>query len=108
MLSPSGADRWMVCPGSVALEEPFPDDSNEYSEEGTCAHSVGAACLLEGRPASAYIGRRFDVGPCKTYEFREDMAEPVQRYVDSIRQYRAHHGRGGGHRHERRDHRRRQ
>jgi hypothetical protein len=87
MLSPSGAARWMSCPGSVALEADYPESSNEYSDEGTAAHAVAAMCLTEGRPAAAYIGRRVDVGPHRTYEFREDMAEPVQAYVDTILQF---------------------
>lgn len=90
-LSPSGSYRWMTCSGSVALEDGKPDDYNDYSDEGTCAHAIAAMCLTEGRPATAYIGRRVtmqDDGPPRTYEFREDMAEPVQRYVDHIRAYR--------------------
>lgn len=84
MFSPSGATRWMPCPGSAAMEYGLPDSSNEYSSEGTCAHKVAAMCLVEKRPATAYIGRRVDVGPHETYEFRDDMAEPVQRYVDFV------------------------
>lgn len=88
LLSPSGAHRWTVCFRSPLMEKGLPDTSNpEYRDEGTCAHSVGAACLTEGKPATAYIGRRFDVGPHKTYEFTADMAEPVQTYVDAIRTY---------------------
>jgi hypothetical protein len=91
LLSPSGASRWMKCPGSVALEAPLPETHNEYSDEGTCAHAVAAMCLTEGRPATAYIGRRIEVGPHRTYEFREDMAEPTQEYVDKIAEFRAQH-----------------
>lgn len=84
MLSPSGASRWMACIGSPSLEYGLPDNGNEYSSEGTCAHAVAKMCLTEGRPATAYIGRRVDVGPHETYEFREDMAEPTQCYVDFV------------------------
>lgn len=84
MLSPSGASRWMACLGSPALEHGLPDNGNEYSAEGTCAHKVAAMCFAEGKPASAYIGRRVDVGPHETYEFREDMAAPTQLYVDFV------------------------
>lgn len=84
MLSPSGASRWMVCSGAPAMEYGMPDNGNEYSDEGTCAHAVAAMCLTEGRPATAYIGRRVAIGPHTTYEFRDDMAEPVQTYVDFV------------------------
>lgn len=84
MLSPSGAHRWMVCAGSAAMEDGAPDNGNEYSAEGLCAHAVAKMCFDEGKPATAYIGRRIDVGPHETYEFREDMAEPTQIYVDFV------------------------
>jgi hypothetical protein len=84
VLSPSGAHRWMNCIGAPAMEMGLPDGSNEYSDEGTCAHNVAAMCFKEKRPATAYIGRYVDVGPCRAYEFREDMAEAVQCYVDMV------------------------
>lgn len=84
LLSPSGAAGWMACVGKPAMEKGMPDDSNEYSDEGTCAHAVAAMCWTESLPASAYVGRRIDLNEHKTYEFREDMAEPVQAYIDAI------------------------
>lgn len=39
-LSPSGALRWMNCPGSVRLEADLPDSTSIYAEEGTVAHSL--------------------------------------------------------------------
>jgi hypothetical protein len=84
LFSPSSASRRAACAGSLAMEHDLPDVSTEYSNEGTCAHAVAKMCLVEGRPATAYVGRRVDVGPHETYEFRDDMAEPVQRYVDFV------------------------
>lgn len=88
-LSPSGAHRWMRCPGSVVLEASVPDEPNQYSDEGTCAHSIGALCLENGTDASAYIGRLVEVQdegqPVRTVEFTDEMCEPVQVYVDAIR-----------------------
>lgn len=74
----------MTCVGKPAMERGKPDGSKEYSDEGTCAHGVAAMCLTEGKPATAYIGRRIEVGPHRTYEFREDMAAPTQCYVDAV------------------------
>ncbi len=88
-LSPSGAKAWMTCLGKPATEKGLPDNDNEYSDEGTCAHAIAALCLLENEPAKEYIGRVVDVGPGRTYEFREDMAAPVQLYVDLVRAYHA-------------------
>lgn len=84
LLSPSSAARWLVCVGALAMERGEPDDSNQYSDEGTCAHAVAAMCFTEQRPASAYVGRRIEVGTARTYEFGEGMVEPLQRFVDNV------------------------
>lgn len=88
-LSPSGSHKWIACVGSVAMEDGIVEQPSEYADEGTCAHGVAAMCLTERMPATAYVGRRIEVGKCRTYEFSEDMAEPVQAYVDRIREYAA-------------------
>lgn len=38
--SASGAERWINCPGSVALSEGIPDKDNKWSIEGTKAHTL--------------------------------------------------------------------
>ncbi len=86
ILSPSGADRWSVCYGSVVLEAAHPDNSNEHSDWGTAAHAVAAMCLTEQKDAAAYLGRRIEVGPCRTVECDREMADTVQRYVDYVRE----------------------
>lgn len=45
LLGPSGAKRWISCPPSARLEEPFPDSSSEYADEGTLAHSLAETIL---------------------------------------------------------------
>lgn len=40
-LSASGSAKWLNCPGSIALEEQFPDSTSVYAEEGTKAHALG-------------------------------------------------------------------
>ena len=81
--SPSGAHRWVPCPASMTYP-PDPDDHNEYSDEGTCAHAVAAAAYKAGKPVSEWVGRLIEVGEFRTYTFRDDMVEPTQRYVDYI------------------------
>lgn len=45
-LSASGSDRWLNCPGSVALSENAPaQEESEYAKEGTDAHSCLEAIL---------------------------------------------------------------
>ncbi|MDR7461754.1 MAG: DUF2800 domain-containing protein [Armatimonadota bacterium] len=50
-LGPSGAHRWMNCPGSVAAERdaPKPVTGNAYTREGTAAHEVLAKAFSVGR-----------------------------------------------------------
>ena len=45
-LPPSGAERWMTCPGSVVLSQGMPSDESEYAAEGTRAHAYGERWLL--------------------------------------------------------------
>ncbi|MFJ1257862.1 DUF2800 domain-containing protein [Cupriavidus sp. CuC1] len=85
-LSPSGADRWSVCFGSVVLEASQPDNSNEHSDWGTACHAVSAMCLTEKTDALAYLGRRIDVAPHRTVECDREMCETAQTYVDYIRE----------------------
>jgi len=66
-LSPSAAERWMNCPGSVVLSEGMPEKSSEFAEEGTKAHALAEALLL-GEAATGDI----------------DMTENVLVYVDYV------------------------
>ena len=47
-LNPSSAERWIHCPGSVALAEQCPPPgSSEYADEGTKAHAIAEAKLRQ-------------------------------------------------------------
>lgn len=61
-LPPSGAERWMTCPGSVAMSEGLPDESSKYSDEGTAAHFLASSALSEGRHPATYLTRDIAVG----------------------------------------------
>lgn len=84
LLSPSGAHRWMPCPGSVALERGMPDNGNDYSDEGSAAHMLAQIAWTEQRPASAYVGRRLDLGK-RTWEVDEGMADETQKYLNIVK-----------------------
>ena len=40
VLSASSSKQWIHCPPSARLEEPFPNDSSVFAEEGTWAHEL--------------------------------------------------------------------
>jgi len=83
LLAPSAADRWMTCPGSVALSKNLPDIESEYSVEGTDHHEVAAYCLEEQKDAKPLIGMAMPSGAILT----EENALYVQQYVDLVRAY---------------------
>lgn len=88
LLSPSSAERWLPCPGSVALSLNIPDSTSEYAEEGTAAHEMAQLTLESGAAdAEKYIGKSAQNG----VEMTEDMAEHVMTYVNNVRDYAKGH-----------------
>lgn len=56
-LSASGAEKWMRCPGSIAMSEGLPDASSAAADEGTAAHFIASVCLVEGTMSTHHIGK---------------------------------------------------
>ena len=84
-LSASGAKKWLNCPGSKALEEMFPDETNEFAEEGTLAHSVGEAKIKYAikklnKPKYAHIVQNLR----ENKYFNEEMEEYTDSYRDFV------------------------
>src|SRR5665213_361668 len=89
-LSPSGSHRWLKCAGSIVLESAFPNESNQYSDDGTAMHALASIHLVEGGYATAAVGQQVkvsdvDVEPVRTVLFTQEHAETVNDYIDTIR-----------------------
>lgn len=79
-LSPSGAYRWMRCPGSVRLCEGLESPDSAASLEGTFAHAVAAHALEFGVEPSADI-QVVD----GTHTVTPEMVEHLKVYTDHVR-----------------------
>ena len=81
-LSPSGAHRWMRCPGRIILEAEYPDSSSAFAAEGTCAHDLAASVLTDPE----FV---IPVGETKTVDgysikVTQDMADYVMDYCKLV------------------------
>lgn len=86
LLSPSGAHRWMRCPGSLAAESEFPDKPTIYAAEGSAAHELAAKCLELGANAEVVIGDTIEVDGF-TIKVTPEMAAHVNDYCKLVREY---------------------
>tara|TARA_R110000796_G_scaffold78827_8_gene175634 strand:- start:485 stop:1681 length:1197 start_codon:yes stop_codon:yes gene_type:complete len=88
-LSPSSAHRWLECPGSVTLEQDFPQDiTSEFAEYGTAGHTLGEMCLTQEVPAKTFRGEILNKSEHFPYGFEVDdeMIDAVQTYIDYCNQ----------------------
>lgn len=82
-LGPSGAKRWMTCPGSIALSEGIVPVTSPYAEEGNRAHELGERCLRSGADPDSFVGEI--VGGDTVVD--ESMAANVALYVNHCREF---------------------
>lgn len=88
ILSPSSADRWMTCPGSVILSLDIPSTSSAAADEGSNYHDLAALCLNEGKDAAQFVGQPFEDETLVT----EENADYLQVYIDQVRELHAQGG----------------
>lgn len=82
-LGASGAERWMNCPGSVALlrELTLPEsDEADYRREGTAMHEAAEHCLRQGIDTWEIVGLEFN-----QTQIDAPMADAIQVYLDTVR-----------------------
>jgi hypothetical protein len=105
VFSPSGFKALMLCPAKPAMERGLPDTSSDYADEGTAAHFLASYCLELGGEPPDYIGQEIFVGTegettfdplplnrCRVFTVDTDMADAVQTYIDTVRDYQGPDG----------------
>lgn len=94
-LGASGAERWMNCPGSVALIQALalpPSDAEDYRLNGQAAHDLAARCIKQEQDAWEFVGTKIELiedGKPYTIVVDDEMSIAVQTYVDHVRPLRA-------------------
>ena len=76
-LGASSAERWMNCPGSVALIQALKlegTDDPEYRKMGTAAHAAAAHITLNDMDAWEVVGQKFEDADTKGKQFTQTMS----------------------------------
>jgi hypothetical protein len=85
-LSASGSKRWLGCPGSVTLEQMFPEDEeSEFAAEGTFAHELSElhlSFLFESITKKEHTKRLKEIKANPFYS--QEMEDHVQSYIDIV------------------------
>lgn len=80
VVSPSGAKKWLNCPGSVWMEKQIEEKTSPYAEEGTTAHALGELKInlaLKRITKAAYNKKRKELA----------IDESMDQYTDGYRDY---------------------
>lgn len=99
-LSPSGASRWMNCPGSIAACEGYQDKSSIYANQGSAAHELAERCITTGFDADRFADNKIDLDETdnglkfnspkkpsgRVFVVDDQMQMGVQMYVDYCRE----------------------
>lgn len=81
LVSPSGAKKWLNCPGSVWMEKQIEDKPSSYADEGTAAHALGE---LKIKLALKQITRSVYSRRIKELEIDENMDNMTDLYRDFV------------------------
>lgn len=95
-LGGSGAYRWLVCSGSVAMSRGWSDEESEYAAEGTAAHALAEHCLRQQVEPWTMIGYEYTEGvfipdndgnnmqPGVGVKVLKEMADAVAEYIEEL------------------------
>ena len=87
-LAPSAAHRWMICPGSIVLEQGFPNTTSVYAAEGTAAHELASWCLANDEQPEDHLGLWIDTRSTNGNPFidlsldEDDLEREENRYFE--------------------------
>lgn len=99
LYSASASERWLNCPGSIALCYDAPNNSNEAAAEGTLCHHISEIILRDlsdTQDAYDYVGNVYyadDNGQVTereanarwTFTFDDEKAEACNKYIEYVR-----------------------
>lgn len=80
-LPPSGAKRWLLCPGSPALCESVVDAGSIFAEEGTAGHEA-FQMVMDGADATSLVGKKASNGVELTQELIDHVLTAVEWAVN--------------------------
>ncbi len=80
-LSASSAEKWLNCPGSVALEKLFPQQDTEFTKEGNIAHKLAE---IKIKRAFSQISNEKYYQQRNDMEINDDMEKYTDEYVDFV------------------------
>ena len=83
--SPSGADKWFFCSGSLNKEAGLDNLSSEFSSEGVAAHTVRERCLVGGLDVQDLVGDWIAADELY-FEVTRDWVYYLQPGIDRIRE----------------------
>lgn len=80
-LGPSGAPRWINCPGSVNASKGKTDEESVFAAEGSAAHWLADHCFKHNMHPMDFLGRIIVVGKHK-FGVTEEFAGAVNEYLE--------------------------
>lgn len=80
ILSASGSDRWIHCPGSIKLCRDLPDTTSEFAQWGTVCHELGEMALR-----ARFLGEKQD------FQVRVEKTDPTTGKVELVPKFDAEH-----------------
>lgn len=83
-VGPSGGERWINCPGSVAATKDIPDVTSEFAAEGIFAHYITELARNENQDAENYLGFTSEDGKITC---DKEMVGHVQDFLDYMAQW---------------------